>query len=542
MNIEDLVARTLRDLGVDTIFGVMGDANMYVMQRYVAEGGRYIPAAGEPGAVQMAMGYWDIAGRIGVATATCGPGFTNTLTSMIEADKAHHSIVVITGQGRSDRRGYMQTVDQRAFSRVAGVGFECPDDMNDVQASLVRAFQRAYIEKRPIVYELPPYNLHHVVDLPYRKYSIDFTQPRLQLEPGDAWDKALGIIATARRPLILAGHGAVVEGAREQLLALGSRIGAPIATTLRAKDFMKGAPGNLGLMGVSCRDEVVDALLASDCIIAFGASLNVYTTSNGTYVNGKRVVTFSNLGFDVGKYVIPDVAIQVDLKAAADYIVRNLDEADIDSSGFVDEEVVATACASIRKRRTLGKAEFNAPDFLSLDKAMKVIDETLGKRILVTEGGRYKYSAWHNVAVEDPRHFIPSLSYGAIGVGLGQGIGAAVADPDSTVVVAIGDGGFMNTGMSELQTIRNEKLGLLVVVCNDGAYGTEYHKFIDRGFDPDFTRLQQPDFAKIATAMGGTGLRIETVADLPRLKSAIEQWQGGGLLLVDLVIDTRSVE
>lgn len=542
MNIESLVAKTLADLGVRTIFGVMGDVNMYILQHFVAGGGDYVSAFNEAAATQMAMGYASVTGRIGVATATCGPGFSNALTSLIEGEKAHHAIVVLTGQARDDRRGFMQAVDQRALTLATGAGFERPDAASDVQASLVRAFQRAHAEQRPIVYELPPYNLLTTIDAPYKTVSLDLHSPRAALEPGDAWDKALGIIATTRRPLILAGWGAVLEHAKDALLKLSERIGAPIATTLRAKDYVRGSTADLGLMGFSCRSEVVDALLASDCVIAFGASLNTYTTSNGTYLNGKRVVAFNNAAFDIDRYVLPDVAIQVGLSAAADHIIRALDEAGIENSGFLDEEVVAKARTAIRQRRTLSKAEFNAPGFLSYDKAMQVVDEAVGPRILVTEAGRYKYSAWHNVFVDDPRRFIPSLSYGAIGVGLGHAIGAAVADPDSTVILAVGDGGMMNAGLSELQTIQNRGLKVLVIVCDDGAYGTEYQKFAERGVDPDFTRLQQPDFAKVAIAMGAAAVRVESVGDLPRLKAAVGQWKGGGLLLVDLVVDTRSAE
>jgi thiamine pyrophosphate-dependent acetolactate synthase large subunit-like protein len=542
MNIENLVAKTLADLGVHTIFGVMGDVNMYMVERFVAGGGDYVGAFNEAGATQMAMGYASITGRIGVATATCGPGFTNTLTSLIEGEKAHHAIVVLTGQARDDRRGFMQTVDQRALTLATGAGFERPDDARDLQASLVRAFQRAHAELRPIVYELPPYNLHTTIDAPYKAVSLDLRRPKTALEAGEAWDNAIGIIATAKRPIILAGYGAVLEDAKDALLQLSQRIGAPIATTLRAKDYVRGSAADLGLMGLSCRAEAVDALLASDCIIGFGASLNTYTTSNGTYLNGKRVVAFNNLAFDTDKYAIPDVAIQVNLKAAVEYVIQGLDNAEIERSGFIDEDVVIKARKAIQQRRTLQKAEFNAPGFLSYDKAMRVIDETVGQRILVTESGRYKYSAWHNVSVDDPRRFIPSISYGAIGVGLGHAIGAAVADPNATVILAVGDGGMMNAGLSELKTIQNRKLKVLVVVCDDRAYGTEYQKFAERGVDPDFTRLEQPDFAKVATALGGTGIRIESVDDLPRLKTAIEQWPGDGLLLVDLVVDTRSAE
>lgn len=542
MNIETLIAQTLSDLHVRAVFGVMGDVNMYIVQRYVAGGGRYVSAFNEAGAVQAALGYASITGEIGVATATCGPGFSNALTSLIEGRKAHHPVVVLTGQARDDLRGFMQAVDQKALTLATGAGFERPDAFNDIQASFIRAFQRARAELRPIVYELPPYNHYATADVPYRPCTLDRQQPRVALEPGDAWDKALGLIATAKRPLILAGWGAVQEGVHDDLLKLAERLGAPVATTLRAKDWLRGSAADLGLMGMSCRTEVVDALLASDCVIAFGASLNTYTTSSGAYVNGKRVVAFNNCAFDIDTYLIPDVSIQVSLKAAAAHIQRTVDEAEIESSGFIGEEVVAKAQRAIRQRRTLQKAEFNAPDVLTYDKAMKVVDETVGRRILVTESGRYKYSAWHNVFVSDPRRFIPSISYGAIGVALGHAIGAAVADPEATVVLVMGDGGFMNAGMSELQTIQNEKLKVLVIVCDDGAYGTEYHKFVERGADPDFTRLTQPNFARVAEAMGASALRIETVGDLPRLKSAIQEWQGDGLLLVDLVVDTRSVE
>lgn len=542
MNVHDLVGKTLRDLGVDTVFGVMGEVNMYVMYRFVAEGGKYVKAASEAGATQMALGYSSTSGRVGVATTTCGPGFTNTMTSLIEGVRAHHPMVLLTGQGRDDLRGYMQSVDQRAFAIAAGAGFESPDNMHDVQASLVRAFQRAYSEKRPIVHELPPYNLFAAADIPYRQYTLKLQQTSIALEPGEAWDQAIGIIATARRPIILMGHGAVMEDATQELLALAQRIDAPIMTTLRAKDHVHGAPGYLGLMGISCRTEAIDAILASDCIISFGASLNTYTTGEGAYLNDKRIVCFNNMSLDVGKYVVPDVTLTVGLKSAINYIIHWLDEAEVEGSGFAQEEVVIRAQDAIRLPRTLQNPEFNEPGFLTYDKAMQVIDESLGARILVTEGGRYKYSAWHNIFVDDARDFIPSLSYGCIGIGLGHGVGAALAKPDSTVIIVVGDGGMMNAGMAELQTIQNEQLNVIVVVCNDGAYGAEYHKFIECGRDPDLTLMKQPNFSDIATALRAGSIKVEEVGDLPLLRQKMKDWQGKGLLLIELVVDTRSSE
>lgn len=539
---ETAVAKTLIDLDVSNLFGVMGDVNMYIIQRYVAEGGKYVGACNEAGATQMAIGYSSVAGVTGVATCTCGPGYTNTLTSIVEGVKAHHPLVIITGQGRDDRRGFIQIVNQSGFAYAAGAGYERPDCLAETQSSILRAFQRASVELRPIVFELPPYNYYANSALEYRRLHLSRPSPVLAAGDGENWDSALGLIASAKRPLIVVGWGAVREHARDAILRLSKRIGAPVGTTLRAKDWMIGDRSNIGLVGVSCRPETNDVLVSADCIIAFGASLNTYTNASGTYVHGKRVIAFNSMSFDTNRLYIPDVSLQVNSRAAADYIIDKLDEAEIESSGFSDDEVVKRANSAVQKRRVLQRRVLNGPDFLTYDKALQVVDEVLGERILVTEGGRYNYSAWHNIVTRNPENFIPSIGYGAIGIALGQAIGAAVANQSVPVVLVMGDGGFVNAGVTELQTIQNEGLDILIMICNDKAYGTEYRKFKDRGIDPDFTRLDQPDFASVARAFGALGMTVRTVGDLSKFKDALESWGGHGVFLVDVVVDAESVE
>lgn len=541
MRLNQAIARTLKQIGADTVFGLIGDANLFIVDAFVRNGGRYVSAAHEGGAVLMALGHAQVTDRVGVATVSCGPAMTNTLSSLVEGVRAHIPMVLITGDPPSSDKFHLQRISHRDIATTADAGYVEPTRIEDVTRDLVYAFQRAYAEQRPVVFNYSPYDLQwHEVP--------DFDAPRLFLghrhsEARDSpeLDEAIGVVATAKRPIVLAGYGAVKSGEAEQILRLAERLDAPVMTTLRAKDMFRGSRLNLGIFGITSRSEAMDALAISDCVIAFGAGLNVFTSGHGSFFKGKRVVSVTDDMFSIGRHMTTDVAVLGGLGAVADRILHWLDEAEIEPSGFADEPQVRQAIASI------ARPEFNvagraADEPVTLREALIAINANLdAQRLVVTDGGRFMRQPWKWLDVAEPRHFISGVKFGAIGMGTGYAVGAAVARPDWPTLLVVGDGGFMLGGLGEFNTAVRHGLDLIVVLCNDGGYGAEYVQFADRDMDPGLALFEWPSFAEYARAMGGQGFTLEKRADLPAALQFMRDRDRGKPCLIDLKLDPEKM-
>lgn len=532
MKLNEAIARTLKDAGARTAFGLIGDANMFVVDSFVRScGGEFVAAANEAGAVLMALGHASVSGGVAVATVTHGPGLANTLGALIEGAKARLPVVVVAGDTTSKNKFHLQKVPQRELVVATGAGFEQANTPESACADLVSAFRRAAAERRPVVFNLPVD--FQWLEVEYRPARLPTYRRSCSAEDSPDLDEAIGAIASARRPVVLAGHGVVATGASGAVLRLARRIEAPVMTTLRAKDLFRGDPLDLGVMGTAGRPEAVDVAMAADCIVAFGASLNGLTTSAGTLVRDKRVVLVNDDPEEIGRHMMPDVAVLGDCGSVAARMVHWLDEAEIAPSRFCAQDEVRAALAAIVAARPPAASGVGP---LDLGTVLRSIDAMIGEeRILVTDAGRFMGEAWNAFRVTDPRLFVLGCSFGAIGMGLGHAIGASRARPSLPTVMVTGDGGFMLGGLTEFNTAVRHGLDIVVIVCNDGGYGSEHIQFRDRGMDPSISLLDWPDFAPVADALGGTGVTVRGYCDLAAVGEALERRKGP--VLIDIKLD-----
>ena len=392
------------------------------------------------------------------------------------------------------------------------------------------AFWRARVERRPIALNVP--RDFQWDEVSYRAVVKRVPDGRAIVPTSADLDDAVGIIATAKRPLIIAGRGAIQASARAAIIRLAARIEAPLATTMKAKDLFRGEPNNIGVFGTMSSPEGVDAILASDCIIAFGASLNPYTTSRGTFLRGKRVIQINLEQTEVGKHVSPDAGVVGDPELVADTIVRWLNTVEAPPSGYMNE------LNEGRAARSVPDEPFKSPPAgkLSLSAALRRINEAVPEdRVLVTDGGRFLSRAWVDLDVRDPRYFVFTLNFGSIGMGLSEAIGASLASEGRPTLLITGDGGFMLGGLAEFNTAVRSRCDLVVVVCNDGCYGAEHIQFRAKDMDPSISQFDWPDFAPVAEALGGTGVTVRTMQDLELAVTAIEGRKGP--VLIDLKLD-----
>lgn len=528
------LAQSVRDHGAETMFGLMGDANLFLIDHFVRQcAGRFVPAAHEASAVLMALAYAQVCGRVGVATVTHGPALTNCATALTEGARGNIPIVLIAGDTPALNPRHLQSIDQREVVRATGAGFEQMRAPQTATADLARAFSRARTERRPIVLNMPA----DYQWMPHPDGTLllpVFDTPALVPE-GEALDEAIGIIASARRPLVLAGAGAI--HAREPLIRLAERLEAPLATTLKAKGLFDGHPFDIGIFGTLSTEAANARMAKADCVICFGSGLHDFTTDKGALVKGKRLVQVDTERRVIGRSVHPDVALIADAGLTASNIVHWLDEAEIPASGFTrefEDERLAT--------HPTAQPERSAPGTVSYVRALDELEKVLPKdRILVTDGGRFMTEVWCRLSVTDPGSFVVTANFGAIGLGLQEAIGAGMAAPARPVVLFSGDGGFMMGGINEFNTAVRLQLDLIVVICNDRAYGAEHIQFVDRKMDPGLTLFDWPSFTGIADALGGYGVRVDSDDALSGAVEAIRKRSRNRPLLIELILDPENM-
>ncbi|MFD1196711.1 thiamine pyrophosphate-binding protein [Seohaeicola saemankumensis] len=532
MPVHAAVANALQDHGVDVVYGLMGDANLFMVDHYVRElGGRYVPAAHEAGAVLMALGHASVTNEVAVATITHGPAISNAITALVEGTKGTLPIVVMCGDTPIEDPDHIQALAQRALVEATGAGFEQMKTPATVSRDVATAFRRARLERRPIVLNMPSAMMWEQTE--YKKAATEL--PDLPTAPGesDALNEAIGILASARRPVILAGRGAI--HARHALLELADRIGAPVATTLKAKGLFNGAPYDLGVCGTLSTPAASDVIASADCIFAFGAGFSRFTTVHGAFLANTRVVQVDDDPRQLGRRHSPDAMLVGDPELVAKTILKWINEAEIPSSqatDTIDQE-------ALRAGHPLPKPS-NAPGTLDYSVALEQIDAAFPEdRIFVSDAGRFMTEAWCRIGVSAPRNMVPAINSGAIGNGMGVAIGAAVARSGQKTLFMCGDGGFMMGGLAEFSSVVREALDMVTVICNDSAYGAEYIQFTDRQLDPGLSTFSWPSFAAMAQTMGAKGLRVSSQAELKDALAVIADTKGP--VLLELVLDPASM-
>lgn len=528
------LAKALRDIGIDTMFGLIGDANLYMVDAFVREcGGRFVGAANEAGAVQMALGHAQVIGGVAVATVTHGPGLTNALTSMVEGVKASLPVLLLVGDTPVDDRDHLQKVAQREFIVATGAGFEQLRAPETLAADLASAWRRAVIERRPVVLNMPIEFQWREVE--YVRPDAFVTRSRAFEGSGSEMDEAIGIIAAAKRPIVLAGRGAAEHRAEAAIARLADRIGAPLSTTLLGKGLFAGHPFNIGIFGTLSHELASEVIAQSDCVIAFGASLNRYTTDDRRLLAGKRVIHLNAERAHLGRFATPDAALAGDLEKTADAMVTWLDEAEIPSSGVATQELRDRLAAFRLPAKSQGKPRAGTVD---MRRALQRLDAAMPvDRIFVTDAGRYVLESWVTIGVAAPRSFVFTVAFGSIGLGLGEAIGASLAASGRPTLLVAGDGGFMLGCLTELRTAVRERCDVVIVVLNDGSYGAEHVQFRRKGMDPTLSMLDMPDFAPVATALGAVGLTVRDDDDLEQAMQAIATRDRSLPLLIDVKLD-----
>ena len=523
--------------GVDTLFALLGDANMYwgavMAQKY---GVRVVHARHEHCACAMADGYARHTGKVGVATVTCGPGFTQIMTALTTAARGSIPMVVFAGDSPTTSAWYIQQLELGPLATATGARYLPVKSVDRMLDTVREAFYTARQERVPVVLGVP-------MDLQKAPFpwGAEYS-PSTELMPTPQRpapdpvlvDKLAAMIMESSRPIILAGRGVVRSGAGPALEALADRCGALLATSLFAKGLFDHHRFGIGIAGAYASPIAREEFAACDLLIGFGAGLGHYTTEAGyLYPNAKTVaVDINPRGLYQGLRVA-DMHIRADAGATAEAVLAKLVERNYSAAG-ARSPMLADRIAQTRARPD-AKEYLVAPGTVDPRPAMLELDAAIPKDWTVVSGGAHfagiAVTHMHGRRAENV-HVIND--FGAIGSAFPAAIGIAAARGDGKVLLIEGDGSLM-MHIQELETIRRHGIRMLICAVNDGGYGAEVHKFRAHGYDPKESQHGRGDIAAIAR---GFGLRGEKVTSLGRFAELFAAHaQAGQAELWDLHVD-----
>jgi acetolactate synthase I/II/III large subunit len=518
----------LKVLGVEQVFGLMSDDTAVFATALDSSGIRFYGARHENNAIAMAEGFSYATGGLGVAVIGRGPATANGLHAATYASRAGSRVLIIYGDAAvsagavnsmgPDYKGFNSTgvlgaAGLRTF--VATSPETARGALADAAAAALQGGAAALL--LPVNVQLADMDLAKAARPAAPKPARPPAAPRPQ-----AIEAAANLVRQSRKPLIVAGLGAHRAGAKAELVQLADRIGALLVTSARGKDMFRGHPANLGIVGSFSHSAARRMIDQADCVLVFGAGLNLLTMSFGHSLPKVPLIQVDADRGHIGRWHPADVAVVGDARLAAQALLEALPPGSNADRPFRSEE-------TLRFLRDFDIARdfepANTPRTVD-PRALGVALEKLlpANRNLVYDAGNFLGIVPY-LSVPGPGHFKLTSDFASIGLGFGTALGVAKARPDETTVLVIGDGGFLMT-MGELETVVREDLPLIVVLMNDCAYGAELHFLKMRDLPVAKSVFPDVDYAPIAEAFGFQAATVRTLAELQKLAPLLAKPDG----------------
>jgi len=530
-----VLAKDLAALGARRCFGLLGTANFKISHGLVQAGVELISARHEGNAASMADAYAKATGELTLVSVHSGPGLTNAITGIGEAAKSRTPLLVLAGDvptGNVKSNFYME---QAALVRSVGAVSERVDSPQSARGDLLRAVTRALHDRQTVVLSLP-------LDVQDAELKGSNAPPelapmlaRLQPKPEDV-RRLAEAVARAKRPLIIAGRGAVLSGAEKPLMALADRTGALLATSICGHGLFADDPWSVGISG-GFSSPAADALIAeSDLILGFGVSFTQWTTKKGKLIGKDAVVAQIDIEAAKLGYQMPvQHAVLGDAKETAAALLAALGaQAAVKGAGRRDDATRARIRSGDNQHSLYpdeSTARFIDPRTLS-----KAVDELLPKdRVVASDSGHFCGWVPRYLRVPNAKASCLSHSFQSVGLGLASAIGLAIANPGKLAVLGAGDGGFLMS-IADLETAIRLGLRLCILVYNDSSYAAEVHYFRRQGYSIDIVQFPDTDFAAIARGYGARAATVRTVADLAAVRSWVSEG-ASGVFLIDAKIN-----
>ena len=510
--------------GVDTLFTLMGDANMHWANSMAQRNGvRVIHTRHEHCACTAAISYAWATGKPGVASVTCGPGFTQTMTALATAARGHVPIVIVAGETNLGARYNNQRIDQAPFANAAGARYIQVHNLGRMLENVREAFHGAQRERMPVVLGIPHDLQQQSIEQDGEYRPSDAMLPTTEgIRPSVRLvTEAAQRIRAAKRPIIIAGRGAVDAEVGALLEQLAAQCGALLSTTLPAKGLFDRNEFSIGIAGGFCSELAYELFSGCDLVIAVGASLSQHTMHGGKLFPKAFVVhiDLDPLGLQYGVGTA-DLSLQCDARAGIEALIEELRKQGSPTDGFHSTALARRIATEKHDPREypIEPGTFDPRDVIA------ELDRVIPKDWDVLSGGGHASYFTTLMRGRSPRNYFTLREFGAVGNGLSFALGVAAVRPEGKVLLLEGDGGLM-MHVQELETVKRHKLKLVIGIMNDGGFGAEIHKFRADGIDPAEAIFGRPDFAAIAR---GFGLRGTNITSLEQFGPLLRGYEAAG--------------
>ena len=517
------LVNALEDSGVDVMFGIPGGAILPAYDPIFDSKIRHILVRHEQGAGHAATGYAQVTGRVGVCIATSGPGATNLVTPIADAQMDSVPLVAITGQVPSAAIGTdaFQEADIRGITMPITKHNYLITDPAQIPRAIAEAFYIASSGRPgPVLVDIAKDALQKMTSYNYPK-KLNLLGYNPQIEPNsEAIRDAASLIAQSSKPIFYIGGGVIKANAAKELLVLAELVGAPVVTTLMARGaFPDSHSQHLGMPGMHGTVAAVTGLQKADLLITLGARFDDRVTGKlSTFAPNAKIIHADIDPAEIGKNRYADVPIIGDLGPIIKALIPAV------KVEFAKNKADITQwwkqMNSLRQKYPLG---YNEPSDGSL--SPQYVIERIGAitgpdGIYVAGVGQHQMWASQFVKYEKPRTWLNSGGLGTMGYAVPAAMGAKVGAPDTPVWAIDGDGCFQMTNQ-ELVTCALNDIPIKVAVINNESLGmvrqwqTLFYK--ERYSNTDLHSKRIPDFAKLAEAMGCVGLRCESKGDVDKI-------------------------
>ena len=509
--------------GTDTVFGYPGGQVIPIYDHLYHHTDRlhHILTRHEQGAVHAAQGYARATGKVGVCLATSGPGATNLVTGIADAMLDSTPIVCITGQVPASLLGTDAFQEADTISMTMPVSkWNCQvTKASEIPAAIAKAYYIARTGRPgPVVIDISKNAQTEEFDYAYKPcIYLRSYRPRPEID-AEAIRRAVEMINTSERPLLLVGQGVKLSGAESRLLELAEAAGIPMAETLMGISAVPNDHplfvGNLGMHGNIAANEMTQQ---SDLIVAVGMRFSDRVTGDvKNYAPNARIVHIDIDPAELGKNLPVDLPILADAADALEAMKTGILHKDRSAWIAVAEEYARREYEEVVRPSSDPEGRY-----ISMYDVISTLAEVeKGEAVIVTDVGQNQMFSARYSKFNRSRSFITSGGLGTMGFGLPAAMGAKLGVPEREVVAVMGDGGFQMT-MQELGTIMQNRIGVKMIVMNNSYLGMVrqwQQLFFGRRYS--FTQIENPDLTAIAAAYGIPNRRVTSPAEL---RGAIEQ-------------------